>query len=120
MSKINIDIDLLNKVLAKSFKKTCENLGGKMTEIIEREGGYSPPFPSGRDIVDTGALKESQSIEFITPTHARIIYDIHYAMDVHEGCTLESGKRMAGRPWVLDAVDEFNILDDFSNQLSSL
>lgn len=120
MVKINIDPILLNKVLSKAFKKTCENLVEKMTEIIEREGGYSPPFPAGRDIVDTGALKESQSIEYLTPTHARITYDVDYAMDVHEGCTLNSGKRMAGRPWTWDAVDELDVVNDFSEQLSSI
>lgn len=120
MAKINVDTALLNKVLSKAFKKTCENLGEKMTEIIEREGGYSPPFPAGRDIVDTGALRESQSIEYLTPVHARITYDIHYALYVHEGYTLRNGKIQSGRPWTWDAVNELDIAKDFSKELSSV
>lgn len=120
MAKIKIDPILLNKALSKALKKTCENLGEKMTEIIEREGAYSPPFPTGRDIVDTGALRSSQSIEYLTPTHARITYDVDYAIYVHEGYTLRNGKRQPGRPWTWDAVDELDVANDFSRQLSSI
>jgi len=106
--------------LIKAFKKTCDKLALKMTEIIEKEGGYSPPFPVGRDIVDTGALRESQNIKQINPYHTEISYSVDYAMDVHEGCTLKSGKRMSGRPWTWDAVEQLDIVKTFENELKNL
>ncbi len=117
--KITLNKALLNKRLSKAFEKTCDRLGSKMTEIIEREGGYTPPFPTGRDIVDTGALKESQSIERVTPFKTVFHYDTDYALYVHEGYTLRNGKMQPSRPWMWDGINELDIektfIEEFEN-----
>jgi len=118
MARINITSNkILDGLVVKAFKRTCDKLAIKMTEIIEREGEYSPPFPAGRDIVDTGALKDSQSIEYLKPTHARFHYDTHYALYVHEGYTLKNGTRQPGRPWTWDSVDELDVQKTFEEEL---
>lgn len=111
--KITLNKQLLNQRLSKAFKRTSDRLGQKMTEIIEREGGYSPPFPPGRDIVDTGNLKDSQSIDYVTPFQTVYHYDANYSLYVHEGYTLRNGKTQPSRPWMWDSINELDIEKTF-------
>ena len=110
----------LEAELINAFKKTCDKLGNKMTEIIEREGAYSPPFPAGRDIVDTGALKNSQTIENVNPYLTEISYNTDYALLVHEGYIKKDGFMQPGRPWMTDAVDELDIIKTFEKELDDI
>lgn len=105
--------------LIKAFKKTCDKLALKMTEIIEKEGAYSPPFPGGRDIVDTGALRDSQDVKHINPYHTEISYNTDYALYVHEGYKMINGKWQPGRPWMLDAVEQLDIVKTFEDELKN-
>lgn len=107
----------LESQLIKAFEKTCEKLCDKMTEIIEREGAYSPPFPPGRDIVDSGDLKNSQHSESVNPYLTEISYNVHYAELVHEGYTKKDETRQEGRPWMIDAVDELDMVKTFEEEL---
>lgn len=110
----------LEAKLIKAFEKTCKKLCDKMTEIIEREGGYSPPFPPGRDIVDSRDLLKSQHSEPVNPYHTVISYNVDYALLVHEGYTKKDETSQPGRPWMLDAVDELDIVKSFEDELSEI
>ena len=118
MTRVRVRISpKFRQKLHKAFEKTCVELGDKMTEIIEAPGFYSPPFPSGRDIVDTGELRDSQEIAFPSPVTAQIRYPTHYALYVHEGYTLRNGRRQPARPWTTDAVEEYDLAQGFVRQL---
>jgi hypothetical protein len=106
--------------LIKAFEKTCEKLCDKMTEIIEREGGYSPPFPPGRDIVDSRDLLKSQHSEPVNPYLTVISYNVDYALLVHEGYTKKDDTMQPGRPWMVDAVDELDIQKTFEMELKNV
>lgn len=110
----------LESQLIKAFEKTCKKLCDKMTEIIEREGAYSPPFPPGRDIVDTRDLLKSQHSEPVNPYLTEISYNVHYAELVHEGYTKKDETHQPGRPWMIDAVDELDIEKTFTEELKKI
>jgi hypothetical protein len=110
----------LEAELIKAFEKTCDKLCDKMTEIIEREGAYSPPFPADRDIVDTRDLLKSQHSEKVNPYLIQISYNVDYALLVHEGYTKKDETHQPGRPWMIDAVDELDMKKTFEDELSKL
>jgi len=63
---------------------------------------------SPRDIVDTGDLRDSLSINRVSPTEVVYSYQCDHAIIVHEGATLASGTVIPARPWVDAAAAELH------------
>lgn len=74
---------------------------------------------SPRDIVDTGALRDSYDMYPVASGHMRHVYDIEYAMAVHNGAVIRNawGKGilvvLPARPWIRVALRESNLGSDF-------
>lgn len=70
----------------------------------KRKSGQTVGSP--RDIIDTGELKNSLSLYYLTPTSVEYQYASDHAMLVHQGATLSTGTVIPARPWVDAAADE--------------
>lgn len=100
----------LNKIVNAAqgaFRKTAEELGAKYTEVITTEG-YFPTHPNS-DIVDTGALRDSQQIIFKGGVNVEYKWNVPYAVYVHEGYTTRSGTVVPGRPWTQHGLNVFQL-----------
>lgn len=66
-----------------------------------------PRSPSPRDIVDTGALRQSYLREVINRNGSSVIkhaWKVPYANAVHDGYTLANGTRVPPRPWTQEPI----------------
>ncbi|MDJ1174700.1 hypothetical protein [Roseofilum capinflatum] len=104
----------LNKILSKAFADTCKNQGQEYQRLFSDTEAFEG-F-SGQDIIDTGALKGSQSLAFPNRFQAQFSWGMEYATYVHEGYTLRSGGRQPGRPWTKPRKD-FIFSDRFIDNL---
>lgn len=68
---------------------------------------------SPRNIVDTGTLRDSQKLFFNSWTYASYVWDTDYAIYIHEGYTTKKGNVKPARPWVNEALNNFNFKDNF-------
>lgn len=87
----------LEKILSTALQKTCHRQGQEYQKVISDSNAF-PGFP-GQDIVDTGALKGSQSLSFPHNFQAQFTWSVEYAIYVHQGYTLRGGGHQPGRPW---------------------
>lgn len=104
LSKIKVSAE-------KAFEKTVIDLGDSFTEVIETPG-YFPDYEG--DIVDTGALRDSQIITFKGGLFVDFTWDVPYAAYVHEGYTHVGGKVMPGRPWTQHGLNIFGLTKKFA------
>lgn len=82
------NVEKLNSAIIQSFKDTILLFGRENTKVISTPGLF-PEFPNS-DIVDTGELRSSQTIEFDSDTEATISWPKAYALAVHEGATFRN------------------------------
>lgn len=106
----------LNKILEKSFKSTCQNQGTAYQNIFSSTDAFEG-F-NGQDIIDTGALKESQSLSFPSSFNAEFSWGMDYAIYVHEGYSTRGGNHQPGRPWT-KIRKEFSFSDNFIENLGN-
>jgi len=106
----------LNKILAKAFADTCKRQGQEYQRIFADTNAFEG-F-SGQDIIDTGALKGSQTLSFPNRFQAQFTWEMDYAIYVHEGYTLRSGGHQPGRPWTRPRK-EFDFAGNFVYNLGS-
>ena len=81
---IEINSDRIEAEIARAFNSAMFALGVKFTEEISLNKWEWKTSPSPRDIVDTGRLRASQSLEFESPTEAVFNWATEYAVYVHE------------------------------------
>jgi hypothetical protein len=117
VAKVNLNIGAIEKAAIEAFKDSCFLLGREFTEIISEPGAF-PDFPDS-DIVDTGALRASQQLEFVSSTDARFTWSVDYALYVHEGYTLRNGKEQPGRPWGTEGLKRFKVQETFEALLKA-
>lgn len=117
MVKVNLDISIIQGKAIEAFQETCFLLGREFTQVISEVGAFDT-FPD-RDLVDTGALRASQQLDFISPTEAQFSWTVDYALYVHEGYTLRNGKQQPGRPWTKLALDRLDAQATFNTLLES-
>lgn len=100
----------------QAFQETMIELGQTFQEVIQETGAFSD-FPQS-DIVDTGALRDSQTVEFPTPGAVMFDWPIDYAGYVHEGYTLQNGNTQPERPWTKVGMARFNFRLRYGERLS--
>lgn len=104
------NIEKLDRAIIQSFKETILLFGRENTRVISTPGLFEG-FPG--DIVDTGELRSSQTIEFDSDTEGTIAWPKAYALPVHEGATYPprgnfKGRTQPGRPWTKKAMERFD------------
>lgn len=76
---------------------------------ITRNKWAWPRSPSPRDIVDTGALRQSYLREVVNTNGSAIIrhvWKVPYANAVHDGYTLANGTTVPARPWTQEPIKQ--------------
>jgi hypothetical protein len=101
----------------RAFERTMRDLGGTFQEVISEVGAFSD-FPQS-DIIDTGALKESQTVAFPTPGSVVFNWPVEYAPYVHDGYTLRNGAQQPGRPWTSLGLEKFDPVVQYQANLNA-
>ena len=114
---IEINSDRIEEEIARAFKSATFALGVKFTEQISLNKWEWISDPSPRDIVDTGRLRSSQSLEFESPTQAVFNWATDYAVYVHEGVQFRNGTRTPARRWTEAALNDFDFEAAIANEL---
>lgn len=114
---LEINSDRIEEELAQAFNSAMFALGVKFTEEISTNKWEWIKPPSPRDIVDTGRLRASQSLEFESPTQALFNWSTDYAVYVHEGVQFRNGTRTPPRRWTESALNDFDIEQAIANEL---
>lgn len=114
---IEINSDRIEEEIARAFKSAMFALGVKFTEEISLNKWQWIAAPSPRDIVDTGRLRSSQSLEFESPTQAIFNWATNYAVYVHEGVQFRNGSRTPARRWTEAALNDFDLEQAIANEL---
>ena len=122
-----IDLDLLHNVIDEAFQELVSEFAQEQVKQIE---AVEWPWPretirstgevagSPRNIIDTGALRDSLNIEWISPTEAIYHWDVDYAIYVHQGAVLNNGTELPARPWIFAAMGEYDLFEEFINKLN--
>ena len=119
-AKITFNPALVSGDMAReAFGETMLLLGVEFTKAIS-----SPIWGwvdgSTRDIVDTGRLRDSQSLpDEEKPGQWMFAWNVEYAAAVHEGATMRNGNKLPARPWTQYAIDNFDISEVFSKLMMS-
>jgi hypothetical protein len=100
-----------------SFKGMVQEFGDANRRAIEDPIWNWPRGESPRDIVDTGDLRDSQKIDFVSDGEAVISWDVDYALKVHEGETTRSGAEFPARRWTQYAQAEYKPFDKFAGKI---
>lgn len=100
----------------EDFKREIEAVKWEWPNRTIRSNGRLVDSP--RDIVDTGSLRDSQRRENQTEVSTDFVWTGGsgggYALEVHDGSTSKSGKRMPARPFTEETVSR---LDEIVNSL---
>jgi len=116
MIRLKLDNDAIAKVKDKLFEalnSTTQDLGKLCTEEVIAEKWM---WSDGelRDIVDTGALRDSLIIEREPATNTmRLVYPLEYSAINHEGGVSHDGFFFTPRPWITSAVSQFDFVESF-------
>jgi hypothetical protein len=117
-----LNFNQIDTAIAESFQELIEEFAQEQVRQIE---AIEWPWPretvrstgevvnSPRNIVDTGALRDSLNIEWISPTEAIYHWDVDYAIYVHQGAVLLNGTDLPARPWIFAALTEYDLLSNF-------
>jgi len=115
-TKINTKpLDQLLKDVKWAFKELAKDLDLEFEAVIQDTGAFADVGLAGRDIVLSGALRDSQKMK-IASEGGNIKYTwewdpvapdtgYHYAYDVFVGFTSQAGNFIPGRNWPGKAVD---------------
>lgn len=107
MSQVKVNKKALDAAVTKALKTVAVNLGNKFTESIEELA-----------IVDTGAFRDSQTLEMVKPSLARYNWSVDYAFYLYAGYTTIGGTKIAGRNWVKGGFNKLNIAEALKAELA--
>jgi hypothetical protein len=122
-----INLNNLEEIINEAFQELVSEFAEEQVRQIE---AVEWPWPrktvrstgevagSPRNIVDTGALRDSLNIEWISPTEAIYHWDVDYAIYVHQGAVLASGTDLPARPWIYAALTEYDLFNNFVYKLN--
>jgi hypothetical protein len=121
-----IDFSPIDRMIEDSFEELAQEFAITQIEQLESEKWDWPRqtvrsdgsvADSPRDIIDTGALRDSLYLEWISPLECVYHYDANYAIFVHEGARLQNGTELPARQWVWGALEEYDLVDNFARIL---
>jgi hypothetical protein len=115
MSKVTVSIDRakFQRQKVKAIKATAEQFLKVANQSIAAPIWEYPIAPSPRDIVDTGALLRSGHL-VNAPNGWSVIWDVPYAVYIHEGVSLKNGTKLPPRRWTNHALKKFDIYAYFA------
>lgn len=134
MTKITIDPikfnqNFLNKII-KAFDETVQAFGDECQAVIEDTNEFADIGLPNRDIILTGRLKESQTVNTVNNPTSRIStisWDPidpgdgrHYAGDVFVGFHTFGGRFIPGRDWPGRADKRLDMVDYFIEKVRNL
>ena len=105
-----LEVGKIKRTSKVAFRHTMEDLGESFTKIINTPG-YFPEYTG--DIVDTGALRDSQKIIFKGGVTVTFAWPVPYSYYVHFGYTHRSGRYFPGRPWTEHGLGIFDMSGRF-------
>ncbi|MEG4406428.1 hypothetical protein [Microcoleus sp. MON2_D5] len=114
---VNFNGIALQGAALRAFERTMKDLGNTFQEVISEVGAF-PDFPQS-DIIDTGALKESQTVAFPSPGSVVFDWPVEYAPYVHDGYTLQNGAQQPGRPWTSLGLQKFDPVVQYTANLNA-
>ncbi len=103
--QLDFDTNDAKKAAQQAFRDTALILAGQLTQSISDPSWDWPNEPSPRDIVDTGRLRSSQTIE-IGNMQAEYAWPVEYAEYVHDGVALNNGTVLPARPWIDKTLEQ--------------
>jgi len=110
-----IDFNPIKRAAIQAFKKTARLYAEECQKVISDPQAF-PDYP-GRDIVDSGKLRDSQRLAFFQDRLALLTWDAPYSLFVYLGYTTRNGTR-PGRPWGKVASDRLNPQETYDQLLA--
>lgn len=117
--RIDWNVPRIVRNVEQAFQETAELLGVKFTQTIT-SNIWNWTDGSTRDIVDTGQLRDSQTLDWQGRHTAIFSWNTSYAAAVHHGAVLRNGGSMPARPWTTFGMNEFDVLGTFIRIYRSL
>jgi hypothetical protein len=112
MAIINLNFAPLLQNVRSAWLDTSRVMGKEFQAVITEPIHPWPRGESPRDIVDTGALRDSQIMALITPYETKYLYPVDYSGYVQDGTS-----RMPGRNWGQIALARKPLLDVFAESM---
>ncbi|MBW4692204.1 MAG: hypothetical protein KME27_10605 [Lyngbya sp. HA4199-MV5] len=137
MATIKLNTAAIEKAAQAAFRETCLLMGTGFTQSIsdpkwdfptttkrygDGSGGKRKTpheVSSPRDIVDTGRLRASQQLDFVSHTEARYSWNVAYGLAILYGYTTSKSTNIPGRDWVKDGLERVNAQKVFATLLKS-
>jgi hypothetical protein len=104
--QLNFDTGDAKQAAQQAFRDTALILAGQLTQAISDPSWDWPTQPSPRDIVDTGRLRSSQTVDFLGDMEVEYSWPVEYAEYVHEGVALSNGAVLPARPWIDKTLEQ--------------
>jgi hypothetical protein len=115
MAKVDINFAPLVNDVRSAWAATSETMGREFLAVITEPIHLWPRGENPRDIVNTGALRDSQVMVFVTPYVTEYQYPgIDYADDVMYGTA-----KMPGRNWGAIALARKPLLKVFEEAMGA-
>lgn len=92
------------KAIARATQELVNRLSAEYTNEISAEK-WKWNDGSLRDVVDTGRLRASQTVQKVGENKFQFSWPVEYAAQVHEGTKLKGGGEWPARPWTRTALE---------------
>jgi hypothetical protein len=112
MPVVDLNFSILNNGVRSAWRETSQTMGQEFQAVITEPIHPWPRGDSPRDIVDTGALRDSQIMVLVTPFITRFLYPVDHAIYVRDGT-----ENMPGRDWGAIALARKPLLTIFAEAI---
>jgi hypothetical protein len=115
---VSISPNALDRQIGTAWKGTTQVMGREFRKAIVEPTWNWPRGESPRDIVDTGALRNSQQMRVVSRFAVQYSWTTPYAQLVHNGARLRSGTFLPARPWTQLALSRQNPIEVFTRLMA--
>jgi hypothetical protein len=116
--ELRLNLDRISETAKEAFAETALLFERELTQVMSEPGAF-PSHPDS-DIVDTGQLRASQTVNKVSDFQSDFSYPTEYALYVHEGYTMKNGRVIIGRPWTEKAAENLNVEAVFNQAFEEL
>lgn len=99
-----VDTKVLDRAITAATQELINRLSAEYTSEISADK-WKWNDGSLRDIVDTGRLRASQTVQKAGNNRYQFSWPVEYALQVHEGTKLKGGGEWPARPWTKTALE---------------